>query len=252
MDYVNEQSTNYSNELEVLRKKAKDLIVPNFPKVNGPCILYILHYPTSSYLYVSENVKLLSGYSANDLINGGIPFVMSLIHPKDRVIIQNESFLEMNKLLRSTPSQERSNIKFSYNWRFRRSDQQYVHWLQQFNIIESDIEGNPIVQIGIGMDISHLKMDNKIVFSADWTDLNGNFMNIKKEFWPEPENQFNITSKEREVLKLIVNGFSSKMIASKLGISEYTVKDHRKHLFVKSQVKNTAQLVDFVHQQRIF
>lgn len=52
-----------------------------------------------------------------------------------------------------------------------------------------------------------------------------------------------ITPKEREILNLIANGFSTKEIAEKLSISFYTVQTHRKNLLAKTSSKNSTELV---------
>lgn len=52
-----------------------------------------------------------------------------------------------------------------------------------------------------------------------------------------------LTNREKEVLQLIGNGDSSKIIADKLHISETTAITHRKNLIQKLQVKNTAELI---------
>lgn len=52
-----------------------------------------------------------------------------------------------------------------------------------------------------------------------------------------------ISTREKEVLRLIANGYSSKEIANLLFISNHTAISHRKHLLEKFQVKNTAHLV---------
>ncbi|MGB5818249.1 MAG: LuxR C-terminal-related transcriptional regulator [Saonia sp.] len=52
-----------------------------------------------------------------------------------------------------------------------------------------------------------------------------------------------ISSREKEVLKLVAEGHSSKQIADILFISNHTAISHRKHLIEKFQVKNTAQLI---------
>jgi len=52
-----------------------------------------------------------------------------------------------------------------------------------------------------------------------------------------------ISDRERQVLLLIADGFSSKEIADKLCISNHTAISHRKNLIEKFKVKNTAQLV---------
>ena len=57
------------------------------------------------------------------------------------------------------------------------------------------------------------------------------------------EMQFNISAREKEVLHLIANGYSSKEIADVLFISNHTAISHRKSLIEKFQVKNTAHLI---------
>lgn len=52
-----------------------------------------------------------------------------------------------------------------------------------------------------------------------------------------------ITPKEKEILQLISEGFSSKQIAERLSISFYTVQTHRKNMLAKMGVKNTPELI---------
>lgn len=52
-----------------------------------------------------------------------------------------------------------------------------------------------------------------------------------------------ISAREKEVLHLIADGYSSKEIADRLFISNHTAISHRKNLIEKFQVKNTAHLI---------
>lgn len=51
-----------------------------------------------------------------------------------------------------------------------------------------------------------------------------------------------LTPRENEVRDLLLAGCSSEAIARRLGISRYTVKDHRKHIFRKLGVGSLAEL----------
>jgi two-component system response regulator FixJ len=53
-----------------------------------------------------------------------------------------------------------------------------------------------------------------------------------------------LTSREREVMALVVDGFSSKEIAIELGISFRTVEVHRTHVMHKMAAGNLAELVN--------
>lgn len=52
-----------------------------------------------------------------------------------------------------------------------------------------------------------------------------------------------ISSREKEVLELIADGFTNPQIATKLFISLHTVDSHRKNLLTKFGVNNTAGLI---------
>lgn len=52
-----------------------------------------------------------------------------------------------------------------------------------------------------------------------------------------------LSSREKEVLQLIADGFTNPQIATKLFISLHTVDSHRKNLLTKFAVNNTASLI---------
>ena len=66
----------------------------------------------------------------------------------------------------------------------------------------------------------------------------------------KPVSKKNITKREREVLKLIVEGFTSAEIAKRLYISVRTVETHRSNLMNKLEIKNTAALVRYALEEK--
>ena len=54
-----------------------------------------------------------------------------------------------------------------------------------------------------------------------------------------------LTAREREVLQLLAEGFTTKEIASELFISSKTVETHRRHIMQKLQIDSIAELTKY-------
>ena len=54
-----------------------------------------------------------------------------------------------------------------------------------------------------------------------------------------------LTKREKEVIKLIIEGLTNDLIAEKLFLSPLTVSTHRKNVLSKLNLKNTAMLVKY-------
>jgi DNA-binding NarL/FixJ family response regulator len=62
---------------------------------------------------------------------------------------------------------------------------------------------------------------------------------------PPPDSTKPLTNREREIVMLVAQGLSSRMIAERLFISVNTVESHRKRIFKKLNVGTCAQLVRY-------
>ena len=59
------------------------------------------------------------------------------------------------------------------------------------------------------------------------------------------ESAFNLTAREREVLKLLTDGLNVKQIASNLGVSIKTVEAHRKQIMEKLDIHSLPELTKY-------
>src|SRR5262249_9422512 len=63
--------------------------------------------------------------------------------------------------------------------------------------------------------------------------------------------RFDLTEREQDVLRALVNGFSYKQAADALGISLGTVRSHIGSIYRKLQVHNVAEAVSRALRQRL-
>lgn len=63
--------------------------------------------------------------------------------------------------------------------------------------------------------------------------------------------RLNVSEREKEIIKLIAEGFINKEIADQLFLSTHTVNTHRKNIMQKLNINNTAGIVLFAVQQKI-
>jgi len=67
----------------------------------------------------------------------------------------------------------------------------------------------------------------------------------------QPSEQYNLTPKEKEVLKFLSDGNSYKMVADKLGISYFTVNSHIKSIYEKLQVHSLGEAVSLAIKKKM-
>jgi DNA-binding NarL/FixJ family response regulator len=56
-------------------------------------------------------------------------------------------------------------------------------------------------------------------------------------------DQYNLSEREKQVLQLLVNGYSYKMIAAEMYIAIDTVRSHIKKIYEKLQVNSKSEAV---------
>ncbi|WP_232316972.1 response regulator transcription factor [Paenibacillus sp. D9] len=66
------------------------------------------------------------------------------------------------------------------------------------------------------------------------------------------ENYHNLTPKELEVLQMLSEGLSNKEIASRLVVTEYTVKKHVSQVLSKLELTDRTKAALFYHQNAMF
>jgi DNA-binding CsgD family transcriptional regulator len=177
----------------------------------------------NKFLYCNDSFKNVLGYNTDEIIRGGWEFWYKKINPNEARDIKNRINLLIQKPYSGKHPEVLSctyHIKDIYNkWYFVNHELSLYHFKKNF------------IALNYLYDISQKE---RIEY----------YFGIKKQL---PLNNYNtniaVSHREKEVLMLIAEGFSSKQIANELSISNHTAIKHRKNLIEKFKVKNTAQLI---------
>jgi len=79
-----------------------------------------------------------------------------------------------------------------------------------------------------------------------------NFINnIKSTSVSNIAKKHQLTSREKEILKLYVDGYTNNEIAEKLNLSVFTVKTHKNNIMQKYSFKSTVEMIKFALRNNI-
>ena len=181
-------------------------------------------------IYSIEEAKFLilnNGFSEalkENGINLDIDFCHQLhnyVSSKNRELVKSS----INNFLKF-PS-ENSRLKLKYHVKFPKYEAYVLH-----ELLIRKLEGQ-LYAINYFLDITDMeKIENCFDVSKEEKEKNIIVKKLRQ-----------LSPRQREVLQLISDGYSSKQIANLLSLSDHTIISHRKNLIEKFDAKNTAHLI---------
>jgi DNA-binding NarL/FixJ family response regulator len=75
--------------------------------------------------------------------------------------------------------------------------------------------------------------------------------NVKNTSVSEVSKKHQLTSREKEILKLYVEGCTNNEIAKKLNLSVFTIKTHKNNIMQKYNFKSTVEMIKFALRNNI-
>lgn len=231
---VTKTDSDYTKELEFELEFHKRLL--NFIQI-GKYYYYIFNIFQGEFDLMSKNITDVLGYDSEEIT---VPFIIGNIHPEDQKYILNFEFKSI-EFYKTLDFDKIKKYKTQYDFRIKAKDGKYVRILQQTIQIDYD-ETNFYRSLGIHTDITHIKKDGVPSLSIIGLEGEPSYYNIQEAaIFTKSYDLF--TKREREVLKHIVEGKNSKLIADDLNISLHTVNTHRKNILTKADCKSPIDLV---------
>lgn len=123
-----------------------------------------------------------------------------------------------------------------------------------YNALALGIEGYIFKMSNLSKLISAIKAvakgDN--YFDSAITEVISRNSSTKTEPATDIYNFYGITDREKEIINLIIAGFTTQEIAKKLKISFHTASNHRNNILKKFQINNTAELILFAVKEGLY
>lgn len=231
---VTKADSEYKRELELQLELHKRLL--NLLQI-GQYYYFIFNIFQGEFDLVSTSVKDVLGYEPDEIT---VLFILDNVHPDDKKYLLNYEFKSI-EFFKTLDYDKIKKYKAQYDFRIKAKNNQYVRILQQTIQIDYD-QTNFHRSLAIHTDISHIKKEGEPCFSIIGLDGEPSYYNIQDtEALTKSFDLF--TKREREILKHIVEGKSSKTIAAELNISLHTINTHRKNMLIKANCRSPIDLV---------
>jgi len=203
----------------------------------------VFNWPCMQYLSISPSVKKILGYDASLFINRGLNFSLSIIHPSDLELLR-EIHQTIFDYYYATPAEQRIRLRFSYNFRIKTAENNYVTILRRSNFASFTDDGKPTLEYINSTDITGFRFNSAINLTVHRLSAAGTYVLCYETQFSELNQT--LSKREKEVLELAKQGYTSKEIAGKLYLCIETVKSHRKHIIAKTGGGNMAAAINKV------
>jgi len=208
--------------------------------VVGDFYYFLIDFYNYTLHHHSPQLCAIHGFQSNP---SHLQQMLDLTHPDDiEYILRAEEHCYAKVV--EIGAQYSQSLKSSYCFRMRVADGSYRLFHHQAIVLDVDSEHQIVRSLIIHTDIHHLTSENNYIATlmgingrTDFYQINLSSSDIKHT------KKTILTRRELEILPLIGKGLSSIDIAQRLGISEQTIRVHRKNILKKTQTKNSGSMI---------
>jgi PAS domain S-box-containing protein len=127
-----------------------------------PSIITSYNIQTGKYRFVSEGLKKLLGYEPDELLVGGLEFMVALVHPDDLLLVMEKNAQALEKA--NDPNREdEQTIIAEFQYRVRNKEGRYRHLQTYGTVFDRNSEGNVEHVLNISIDVTdHLEVEKRL------------------------------------------------------------------------------------------
>lgn len=232
-------------QLEKYNQQVASIFAP------GPFYYFIFDLFNLRFIYVHPDVQQVTGTKPEEYSLEGL---VARLHPDDLLTIQQKEAAAAVFYFQKCPKEKMTSYKSTYTFRLKHLNGQWVTIYQQSIPIVVTEDGKINYALTVHSDISHLHTmpDDRISFLG--LDGEPSFFSLSTDPAKilEPDPELHISEREKEIIRLLAEGLSSKQVADRLFLSAHTVNTHRRNLLIKTNTKNTLELTALCIRKGIF
>ncbi len=174
--------------------------------------------------------------------NGILSFFNHMVHHEDSVTLLKRWINSLKSCYNISPA-ERKNYKVINDYRMKNSKEEYIRVIDQHQVLELDKQGN----IWLSVCFIDISPDQDKYTGVRSTIVNFKTGELVWEALNKQKNTENIklSTREKEILSLIKEGYLSKEIAEKLFLSVHTINTHRQRILEKLKVDTSIEAIKY-------
>jgi DNA-binding CsgD family transcriptional regulator len=234
LELHNEPSPEEYKEIEAFKKLARAYTHLTYQSV------YIIDYYKRGFVYVSENPLFLCGHAAEEVKEAGYLFYLNNVPEEDLELLLeiNEAGFEFYKTI---PVEDRLDYVITYDFQLNQSHNNRTSLINhKLTPLVLDKEANIWLALCVVSPASNNRSGNIIIRKQGENKFYQ--YNMETKNWEE-KTAVVLTSQERDILILTVQGYTMQEIAERLFVTIDTIKFHKKQLFRKLHARNISEAI---------
>lgn len=213
--------------------------VKAFTRISNASV-YVIDYNKAEFLFVSTSPLFLNGLSCEQVKELGYAYYEQFVDRDDLIRL-----FEINQagfdFFHQLPIEERLLHSISYTFHIKQSSNRKVLVNHKLTPILLSPQNNIWLALCIVTPAS--SNNNEVIIIKENSNIIYQFSEEAK-YWKE-KDPYTLTEKEQEILRRASQGYTNDEIAQQLFITIDTIKYHKKNIFEKFNVRNTAEAIAF-------
>lgn len=207
---------------------------------------YIIDYSQKRFVYVHDNPLFLCGHSAHEVQDMGYKFYARYVHPEDIPFLFEVNEIGFRKYQELSKEDRNKDGYISYDFRIKNRNTYFPIRHTLIPLIKN--KRQEIVWALCKVSLTDQERPNMIMAKVGEKEI---LWNREAKCWDEmPSPQ--LSEKEKEIVRLSIQGFREKDMSENLQLSESAIKKRKKILFQKLHVKNMSEAIVCCTNKKLF